>query len=104
MSRLTTTMLALLLAALIISGCGGSSSSSEVEVAALVRGHGGYGVECVKAGGGGSGAYECTALTDHSNVPVRLAVTVDQSGRSVFVTHCEVTKKSFRGNPCSEIH
>jgi hypothetical protein len=102
MLRIVAPMLTVLLASLLITGCGGGSSPSEEEVAALVRGHGGYAVECVKSSG--DDGYDCTALTDGSHVPVRLAVTVVQSGRTVFVTHCEVTKKSFRGKPCSEIH
>ncbi|HEX4752430.1 MAG TPA: hypothetical protein VH268_05995 [Solirubrobacterales bacterium] len=95
-------MLTVLLASLLITSCGGGSSRSEGEVAALVRGHGGYAVECVKSSAGAG--YDCTALTDGSHVPVRLAVTVDQSGGTVFVTHCEAAKKSSRGKPCSEIH
>jgi len=100
MLRIVAPMLTVLLASLLIIGCGGGSSLSEEEVAALVRGHGGYAVECVKSGAD----YDCTALTDGSHLPVRLAVTVVQSGRTVFVTHCEATKKSSRGEPCSEIH
>jgi hypothetical protein len=101
MSRLSTLMAAILLTALLITGCGGGSSRSEQEVAQLVRGHGAYAAKCVKSSGD---AYDCTALTERTNVPVKLGVTVSQSGNALFVTSCEVTKKSVRGEPCSGVH
>jgi hypothetical protein len=101
MSRLGASMTAILLTALLITGCGSGSSRSEQEVAQLVRGHGAYGARCVKASGD---AYDCTALAAGSNVPVKLGVTVSQSGKEIFVTSCEVTKKSLRGEACSGIH
>jgi hypothetical protein len=101
MSRLGALMAAMLLTALLITGCGGGGSLSEEQVANLVRGHGAYAAQCTKSSGD---AYDCTALTERTNVPVKLGVTVSQSGNALFVTSCEVTKKSARGEPCSGVH
>jgi hypothetical protein len=111
----TTTALAIV-AILALAGCSISvnpaslSSPTEAQVASLLRGHGVYAPECVKAREGSDRSFDCTGQPRNGSQTLRLEVTVAEDGKAVFINKCEPSGPAegrYDGHlpisPCTEV-